>query len=626
MLPSSEAAPPRAPDAAAWGAVRGARAVREDGLVDARGAGAPEPSPAPLAPGDAAAWDARLPWREAFEALLASLPEDRRDRLTQTAKESRGAWTLLLTARAGTALHCGNPLSGAVPPLASLGLSLTLLDLSPERLRLALDFVHAQVPGSARGVLGGEGDGLPFEDGQFDVVVHDDEVLSDARAAELRRVCRGELFVACDNRLGYKRSSGRTWDFRVPGPLEFAGGALKPRRGERTLGGWKRRIGGPGFEPPRAFALYPDRRDFAQVVALGKGAPRLFAGPNERRNRLKVAAHGAGLFPVFAPSFGIVARRAGSAPAGTRLDGVLDALSRETGEPRPEAEHLIGTRGNTAVIMTAVPGRDPEDPAGRWLIHVPLHRGHRFGLDVHLATLARVRAEFPGVPVPEALFAGEADGVWLTCERRLPGWASNHLLTGRPQADRVLAQMSAHLAGLVRRPTGVFSAEDFEAVVTPWFERTRRAIRDEGARNSLEGRRQQCARLLIGRELPLVFAHGDLRAKHVQVRADLEVVGYVDWGTVTETALPGLDLIHRIVHDRKQLLGQHEGEAWREVCDPQRLLPGERSALEGYARTLGMERGVIYAVAQVYPAFIGAVIEVYAPFVRTDWYRKQFGV
>jgi SAM-dependent methyltransferase len=611
-----------------WGALRGKVSLRRDGLVEARASVERDADPQPLAAGDANAYrevGVRRTPRESFEALLAAIAPDRRAHFLQHSKESRGAWTLLLAARQGTALHLGSALSGSVIPLASLGLRTTLVDPSPERLSLGLALGEVQVPGRLRGVLAGDAAALPFEDEQFDVVVCDVDELSDALLAELARVARGEVFALADNRLGYKRSTGESFQFEVPGPLPYLRSALRPPHGERTLAGWRK-----AFEralgAPRAFALYPDRRDFAQVAALEAPLPRLFVGPNEARNRVKVAGHRFGLFPLLAPSFGLLARKRGSKAAPARIETLLDAVAEATGEPRPHAEHLIGTRGNTCVVMTAVDDADPSDARGRWVLHLPLHLPHRRGLEVHFRALERMRRDFPGFPVPEPLWMGEADGLWLTCERRLPGWASNHFLVDRASADPILEQMADHLAHLTVRATRTFSDEDFARAVEPLFDDTLRAVRDAALRGELARRRDEARRQLVGRALPLVFGHGDVRSKHVQVDASGRVLGYLDFGTVIEPTLPGLDLMHRIVHDRKQLEGTSDGTTSRELSDPQRLRIGERRALERYARNLSIEARSLQAVALVYPVFVGAVIERYSPFVRPDWFRHTFGI
>jgi len=613
---------------ASWGALRGEVSLRRDGLIEARASVERDAAPEPLAPGDARAYrelGVRRTPRESMEALLAALTPDRRAQFLQHSKESRGAWTLLLSAREGTALHLGSALSGSVIPLAALGLRLTLVDPSPERLSLGLALAEVQVPGRLRGVLAGDVETLPFEDEEFDVVVCDVDELRDDLLAELARVARGEVFALADNRLGYKRATGEGFSFDVPGPLPYLRAALKPPRGERTLAGWRK-----AFEralgAPQAFALYPDRRDFAQVAALDEPLPRLFVGPNEARNRVKVAGHRLGLFPLLAPSFGLLARKRGALVGRARVDTLLEAIAHATGEPRPRAEHVIGTRGNTCVVMTAVDGADPNDLCGRWVLHVPLHMPHRRGLEVHFRALERMRRDFTGFPVPEPLWMGEADGFWLTCERRLPGWASNHFVTDRASADPILEQMADHLALLVERAAQPLSDEDFTRIIDPLFDDTLRAVRDAALRGELARRRDEARRQLVGRGLPLVFGHGDVRSKHVQVDEQGRALGYYDFGTVIDPTLPGLDLMHRIVHDRKQLEGTSDGATSRELSDPQRLRIGERRALERYARNLGLDARALQAVALIYPVFVGAVIERYSPFVRPDWFRHTFGI
>ncbi len=565
-------------------------------------------------------------YREALEALLAALPGERAATLAQLTRESRGTWALLLSGCGGEALHVGSPLSGAVVPLAAAGYRVTLLDTSRERLELAVRIASHQVPGKVRGVLGRDDARLPFADRAFDVVVHDDErapAPGPELLSELRRVCASELVVTGDNRLGYKRSSGRAWDWRVPSPLEYARAVARPRAGERTLRAWRRALRAADFEEPRALALYPDRRDFAQVIALDEPLPRLVVGPNEARNRLKVAAHALGAFPAFTPSFAFLARRRGSAAGPPLLERVLRELAERTGEPVPAVEHLVGSRGNNALVMTAVPGAPADDPRGRWVLHVPLHLGHRAGLALHVEMLRRVRREHAGVPVPEALFFGELCGLTLSCERRLAGFASNHALTSRERADRVLHQIAGHLAQLVLEPARALDENEYDALVGPWFEGALHAIDDADLRRELERRRASARAELAGRVLPRMLAHGDLRAKHVQVDDALRVVGYLDWGTVAEPSLPGLDLVHRIVHDRKQMLGQRDAHAWRDVLALE-LAPGERAALERYAAALGIELRDVIDVAELYPAHLTAIVDRFTPYVPRDWYRAHF--
>lgn len=560
--------------------------------------------------------------RAAVEGLLTHLPRERRERFLQLNKESRGVWSLLLAARSGRALFVGSPLSGAVVPLAALGLAVVLIDVEPRRLQCAVELAGMQVRGGASGVAA-RAWALPFQDGAFAVVACDVAAMDDALLAELRRVCAGELFVAVDNRLAYKRSSGRAWELDVPGPVEYALRVVRPRGGARRLAGWRRALTGRGFEPPEALALYPDRRDFAQVVSLDERAPALHMGPNERRNRLKLVGRGLGLFPHLTPSYGLLARRAAAA-GPSRLRRVLDALGELTGEGPCEVEHLIGSRGNVGIVMTRRADAGEEQPRGRWLVHIPLYQGHRPGMDLHFRTLARVRREFPSVPAPQPLYCGEVEGVWLCCERRLPGFGAHHHLRDLRDVERLLSELAVQLATLVVSPARPFDDEQFEREVEPHFRTTLSTVEDEPTRRALEALRERARGALRGMALPRVLTHGDLRAKHVQVGPDGRVNGWLDFGTCTPSELPGMDLLHHFVHDRKQLFGHADGTSWRTFLDPGGPTRAELAAFETYARALGLDLQALRTTALIYPAFVGSTAARNWSLARPGWFREHF--
>ena len=103
--------------------------------------------------------------------------------------------------------------------------------------------------------------------------------------AECARVAQGELVLVADNRLGYKRSAGAHGAFHVLGPLEYTGAAAAPRRGEKSLWGYRRALAAAGFERAEAYSLYPHSGQFVHVVALDRPRPRRRRnlGARERR-------------------------------------------------------------------------------------------------------------------------------------------------------------------------------------------------------------------------------------------------------------------------------------------------------------------------------------------------------
>lgn len=587
--------------------------------------------PAPLRHGDLRPFfddlERGLGFRAAFERLLRHLPEERADRLTQLLKESRGAWLTVLCTRGGEALVVGAACSGSAAALARAGFAVTLLDPSRERLRFALAAFEAFQVGRVRGLVGGRGRALPFAARAFDLVVLE-QGLPDERFApaldECRRVCRGQLFVMADNRLAYKRSGGGYHDFRLTRPLEYARALLRPRRGERTLRGYRAALAAAGFAPARAFALYPHRRDFTHVVALDERLPELPLGPNERRNKLKLLARAAGLFPVLAPSFGLVSARRELCGRPSRIAHVLEELARRVGEPTPAAEQVTGTRGDTIVVQTALAGGRAGEPAGRWTLHVALVRAHEEGLRLHLRMLALLRERFPGVPAPEPLFAGPIDGLWLSCERRLPGTSAIHQVGRRARAEAILGRVAGHLAQLVVRPPATFSEADFDELLEPAFELVARGAADAGTRAALAGMRARARAGLVGHDLPRTLCHGDLRAKHVQVDAAGEVLGYLDWGAASDCALPYYDLLHLFVHDRQQARGRTEGEIWRALVAREGLRPAERAAFERYREEVGLDEEAARALEAIYPVFVGRTAETHWRWSRPRWLARRF--
>ncbi|MBL8861694.1 MAG: methyltransferase domain-containing protein [Planctomycetes bacterium] len=600
-------------------------------LLDLRAEPSAEPPPAPLARGafEPAFEAARAgaPFRRALEQLLLELDDETADRLMQLLREARGAWFPLLRAGGGELLFLGNALSGSITPLAASGFRVTILERNAERARFALLRAAEHSPGMVRAVLGGDAPRLPFDDRSFDVVVQEDGLpRAEDRFAhgfdECLRVARGEVVLTADNRLAYKRSSGRRSDFRVQSPWAFVRAALAPPRGERTLRGYRSLFARGDFRRPRGFALYPHSRDFTHVVALDAALPTLTIGPMERKNRLKLVGRALGLFPWLTPSYALLATRE-ARPAPTRLDRILALLAERTREPAPVAEQLVGTRGNTLLVQTR--GQVEAGP-GAWTLHLPLCPKNVPQLELHMRSLELVRARFPSVPVPEPLFHGPLEGLWLSCERRLAGWTAPQVVGDRTRIGRMQREVAGHFACLVTRPARRFSTDDFERQISARFRLVAAHAAVASTIANLERLLDEAREKLVGAVIPLVLYHADLRSKHVQVDRDGHVLGYLDWGTTEPEGLPLFDLLHLVVHEKKQELGITPGEAWRAVRDRRGLFDHEVEALDAYARALSLAPEVVTAIEAIYPVLVAAMAEKNWDFSRPRWLHRQFGL
>lgn len=565
------------------------------------------------------------PFKRRLESLVLELPPGEADELMMLMKESRGAWAMLLGGRGGRALFLGSGFSGTPVALGTLGYHVTVVEQQPARLRFAQDRAAALAPGTTGAVAAGADAGLPFLDGSFDLVVLEGGLPAPSTGwgfttEELHRVGRGELLVTADNRLGYKRSTGRRGAFRRH-PLHLLREVLRPSRGEQALPATRAAVLGP-WDEAEAYSLYPHAREFSHVVALDRPRPRLTIGPRERKNRLKVLGANLGLFPWLTPSFAILARRR---PRGAnRIERLLDEVAGRSGEPRPEVDMLVATRSNDALMHTAVP--EHTGPEGRWTVHVALQPAKRRMVGLHHRWLTRLHSEVPEVPVPEPLFHGEFEGAEVAVERRIDGLNGTDI-TGDPRlTGRMFTDASRQLVHLLEPEATLLDDRLFEDLLQPRFDLVLGLIHSEDTRERIRRMVSQARRQLVGRSLRLGVYHADLRAKHLQLDTDGRITGYLDWGASEERFLPLVDLLHLVIHQRKQETGSSFGDAWRAVLDPRRRRPIEQQVFEEYLNAAAQDHGLIEVLLGLYPALVAGMAELNWDYSRPDWVRRQFGL
>ncbi len=619
-------------------------------------------------------------WRETVEEWLLSLPLPDAEQLAQLLRQSRGAWLICVDIRPpGNSLLIGNSLSGTALALARLGWHVTLVDNDKERLAIASLRADCLNPygSEATATVFVDAAKLPFEDGTFDLVVMEEAPpKSTWTLAEATRVTRGAkrigdpagvLAVTADNRLAYKVSTGKRGEFRLVRPLPFLKRAFlgdtfgRPHTptSSRTLAAHKRAFRDLSHTTPKAVSLYPDRRDFSHVVDLqAPGTLRLTIGPKERRNRIKIWGHSLGLFPLFTPSFalwspvtraGIVPARS-SDPKATPLGEMLAEIADNFGAKPPHAEHLVATRGNTALIQTP---RSMGTTDG-WVIRVPL--GHRPAEATRLGLRHTnwIAGRFPGTKLepllPRPLFEGEIRGIFITAETRKPGFGAGQLSGDAEAMGFVFKQASELLVELVSEPPKPFTQEAFDELFGRSFHevgaRLGRGEQEDAAASAtpnlaeragdlpgnLAKLRDELRDLVLGLEIPRVAAHNDLRPKHVIVEVDDSsngprrgtITGIVDWSCLTPNGLPLFDLVHLILQERASC--SNSRQAWLDLQDPSKLTSLEEAAIRSYCQALALPDAWRKAICKGYPILFGAVAERHWEYSRPHWLRRAFGI
>lgn len=584
----------------------------------------------------------QLAFKSRLERLLYDLPPEESDALMMLLKESRGAVALLLDRACGDALYIGNAMSGTPLALATLGLNVTVVDTSELRLRFAVDRGAALAPGTTNGVLAGTSQRLPFRDRSFDVTFLEGGLPSSKTGwgfglGEARRVSRSELLVTADNRLGYKRSTGRRGRFRRD-PRVLLREVMAPTRGEATLPVTRARVVGAVEPKPwahaRAFSLYPHALEFSHVVALDASHPRLTIGPRERKNRIKMLGHGLGLFRWLTPSFAIHARRQyRDAHSQDRLTRLLHGLGHSIGEETPRADILVATRSNDALIHTApveASDRDGEAPItaarGRWTLHIPLQPAKRRMVAAHHEWLVRLGETHPDIPIPAPLFQGSMEGTELAVERRLGGLSGTDVTGNQTLTRRMFLDAARHAAALLEGRSTRFDEDLNEELLRPRFDRVERLVQNPDTKRELRRLRDRVEERVVGSDVRLGIYHADLRGKHVQVNAEGNVIGYLDWGASEPRFLPFIDLLHLVVHQRKQEVGGRFGDAWRVLLDPSARRGYEQEAFDAYLEHSGLPTEDLAFYLETYPLFVAGMAERNWDYSRPDWVHRQFGI
>lgn len=571
--------------------------------------------------------------RQALESTLLELDRQAAGRWMMLLREGRAAFLPMLST-GGTALLIGNAGSGAALALLRAGYRLLLADRCHLRAQGALAYLRALLGAAAPvAALCFDGERLPLAERSIDLIVRESPApplglpLGPA-LPELARVARREVLIAAENRLAYKRSSGERADFRLLSPLELLRRLARPRAGEAALVEQRRRLRRAGFDPERSFALYPHSHDWSHLLALDGPRPRLTVGPMERKNRLKLLAQRAGCVPWFAPSFALLARAPGAAPGPAAWRGLLERAARAAGEPVPELDVLIATRGNTAVLQTCLPGSDERDPRGRFTLHLALSPQQEVQARRHFARLLEIRARFPAFPIPAPLHEEQGPVGHATAERRLPGHTAAQF-TGRAEVlGPLYARLSEALAGLTVAPAVPLARSEFERLFAARVELVARRAAVASTRRALEGFGRAAEEQLLGVPFPRVLYHADLRAKHVMTDPRGRCFGILDWGSSEPADLPYFDLLNLILHDRKQAAGRSIAWAWGLVRDlgPAGLYPHEKQALEDYAARLALPAIYCRTIERIYPLLVSAMAEANWDYSRPRWVHENFAL
>lgn len=574
-------------------------------------------------------------FREAFEELLWSVPVETALRVEWGTRESVGAAALLATGtRQGPVLVIGPASLGTASALGALGRNVTTVDDNESRLQFAT--IRAEARDMKIQTLHALAPPLPFADGTFAMIVIPDAphgipggaAALNAWLRECRRLLKidGDLVVLASNRFAYKQFTGLHGRFVKSGPLRMLGRLLPSK--ERGLRGWRSEFRRAGFSIFKETAAYVSHLNYHYLCALSRHArPTLDIGPRERANRIKWIGWNCGLFPWLVPSYAfVVTQEKQNDPhppraAHTRTmlaERIATAAMQQLGNPGPaQIDHLLATRGNAAILLIS-------GPAGGAVARVPLcAKEDRLGRR-HLEACAHLRAQHATFPAPAPGGVARLEGINIYIEERRPGVNSVHQTGMIELRSRTLMELARALARLETTrisPAAASGASPHDTLARLAATRVRNETRAAQIMK-ISGR---VSALVAGAPLPLVFCHGDLRAKHVMVDARGAVTGILDFGTWREPSLPLFDFIHFIIHDRKQEFNDTLDHAAIEVCLRRNLRPHEEAAVREYCDLLKISDSTRRACELFYPIEVGATAFQNWDYDRPRWVEVNFG-
>ena len=244
----------------------------------------------------------------------------------------------------------------------------------------------------------------------------------------------------------------------------------------------------------------------------------------------------------------------------------------------------------------------------------------------HVEALREVRARFPSVPVPEPLHFGRVAGVTLACERRIGGWTAPQRAGDLPRIARMLDDAAAHFGKLLVRDPAPLTDAEYDEHFTSRIALVQEHAAVPSTIANLERLKLDMRRRLVGRKLARVYYNADLRAKHVQIDRGGRVLGFLDWGTSEKECVPYFDLLHLLVHERKQEAGLKTGAAWSIVLGGTELREHERAALARYRAAVGLDEETARDFVELYPVFVAAMAEKNWDYSRPRWLHRQFGL
>ncbi len=368
------------------------------------------------------------------------------------------------------------------------------------------------------------------------------------------------------------------WSHRRFANLALPGAAAIAVRGAPAL---RRGLVATGFGHARVRPLAIHGRHVHEVL-IG-GTP---AGGRGLRGVARRLVLGAGGRVLLAPAYAATGARRPAGP--TRLEALLANLVQEgvlEADAVPARVLVLPTK---LVVSLDRPGGGrvlllPDDPA-------EVERRRREG-----ELLAELACRVPEVAelLPVRHLAGGSCGSGYVLLDRIDGECIDADVPELESLTDIAVDFLCAVHGATRRRCTI-AAGSYARRFGALFRAA--AARHPGAEEFLARLDADVRELVIGRSLPLVFAHGDFKIENLVFdRCTRRLQGVIDWELAERDGLPLLDLLYLLLYNRT-LRGESFAHAYRDVVLHEDWRPEEMRRIHRYLEAVPLRAPLVAAL------------------------------
>jgi len=343
-----------------------------------------------------------------------------------------------------------------------------------------------------------------------------------------------------------------------------------------------------GRKRPAKALCSPPAQGFHQVEGMIREAGfqhrNLFAItpcliPFEEVTRIKKSGHMSRLKQWVSPAFAIIATQK------TAPDSFLNRFSKAVFGPLGGEEMTRYISGNPDSVMLIYKTREGGAVIRLPLTSVSLARCQK-NLDT-LHALSKKQTVLSG-RIPRVIDRGTFEGQPYFIESLIAGSVIRSDKTA--SLNRVVHEAASlltrfHQETIERR---MIDKKEFSRIASPFISGVLPYIQED-AQSAFRYIVDFVQDRLLGRELPLVFSHGDFQADNILVNPDnCSIQGLIDWDLAGDAALPLLDLLYLFLYT-EEMTGQGDFKYifLRQFC-PLHLNNDVMASFEQYRTALGI--------------------------------------